>query len=691
MLSWEHTYESSGDSMPPISATPELPQQSTPRREKCPVTDTSRPIDTSQFDASTEPSSDFFRYANGGWLDANPVPPEYGSWGAFHEVTERNQELLHKLLQRAAQAAADPEAGADAATKMVGDYFAAAMDEAAIAEQGDSPLRPLLKRIDAVASVADARAVLGELHRVGVGALHGVYVAPDFDNADSYLVYVVQGGLGLPERDYYTRDDERSTVLRDAYTLHIANQLANLGYSASDAREAGERILALELQLAEPSYTAEQLRDVQLTTNRHDVAALNELMPGFGLAEHVRALGVTSETVNVDNPGFFSAVEGVLAETPAETLRDYLRWHLVRSYASALSPVFEEEAFGFYGRALGGQQQMRPRWKRVLEAAGSDIGELVAQLYVDAAFSEQAKQRCEEMVEHLLSAMGKAIRGAEWMTEPTKAEALAKLAGFSYKIGFPDEWRDYSALEIDRESYAANRMRSAAFEHDREMNRLGEPVDRAEWAMPAHSVNAYYHPLLNEIVFPAGILQPPFFYAEADDALNYGAIGAVIGHEITHGFDDRGSHFDAQGRLRDWWSQEDRAEFDRRAQVLVTQFDAYEVADDLNVNGRLTLGENIADLGGLKIAFEALREAGPSDEMVDGLTPAQRFFLSWATVWRTNYTAEYQRLLVNVDPHSPARFRVNGPLSNFPLFAEAFQIAKDTPMARGADERAHVW
>jgi len=426
--------------------------------------------------------------------------------------------------------------------------------------------------------------------------------------------------------------------------------------------------------------------------NRHTVDSLDELMPAFGLTGFVRDLGVASASVNIDNAGFFTALETTLAETPTETLRDYLRWNLVRAYASSLSPAFADESFDFFGRTLGGQQQQRPRWKRVLDAASADIGEQVAQLYVAAAFPEHAKHRCEQMVDQLLVAMGDAIRGAEWMTDDTKPQALEKLAGFTYKIGYPDEWRDYSALSIGRTSHAENRMACAAFEHHRQLSRLGEPVDTREWAMPAHSVNAYYHPLLNEVVFPAGILQPPFFYAEADDAVNYGAIGTVIGHEITHGFDDRGSHFDAKGALRDWWTEADRAEFDSRAQVLVDQFDAYEVAEDLHVNGRLTLGENIADLGGLTIALGALRKVLPSDALlVDGLTPEQRFFLSWATVWRTNYTDEYARLLVNIDPHSPARARVNAPLANLPAFAAAFQIAEGTPMVRPAELRAHIW
>lgn len=455
--------------------------------------------------------------------------------------------------------------------------------------------------------------------------------------------------------------------------------------------------------MAEASYTAEQMRDVQLTMNRFDVAELDELMPAFGLSAYVADLGVTSATVSVDNPGFFRALDAILADTPIETLRDYLRWHLVRTFASALSPAFELEAFDFYGRTLGGQKEMQPRWKRVLNVASADIGELVAQLYVDAAFSAQAKKRCEEMVDHLLTAMGRAIRSAEWMTDATREEALRKLEGFNYKIGFPDEWRDYTGLVVERWSYVENRMRCNAFESARQMGRLGEPVDKGEWAMPAHVVNAYYHPLLNEIVFPAGILQPPFFYADADDAVNYGAIGAVIGHEVTHGFDDQGSHFDAHGRLRDWWTEEDRAEFMRRAQVLVDQFDAYEVLDGLRVNGHLTLGENIADLGGLKIAHDALLDAlagAPAPGVdgasigaatIDGLTPEQRFFLSWATVWRTSYTDEYLHLIVKTDPHSPARARVNNPVSNLPAFAAAFGIDGSSPMARDEETRANIW
>ena len=652
------------------------------------MSDPARAIDTSLFDPDTPASEDFYRYVNAGWLDANPVPPQYGSWAAFHEVNDRNQELLHRLFHESAAEPQEP----GTARRMVGDYYAAAMDVEAIEAAGVTSLEPLLARIDAVESVADVALLARDLQRTAAGPLYSLGISPDFEDASVYLVYVGQGGLGLPERDYYVRDDERSIALRHAYVTHIANQFGNLGADADEARAAAERILSFETRLAEASYPAEKMRDVQLTTNRYDVAALDELMPGFGLTAHAAALGVTSATVNIDNPGFFTALDATLAETPVQTLRDYLRWSLLRAYASSLTPALENEAFDFYGRQLGGQQEMRPRWKRVLDFATMDIGEQVARLYVDAAFSDQAKHRCEEMVGHLLAAMGEAIRGAEWMTEATKTAALEKLAGFGHKIGYPDEWRDYAGLVIDRESFVGNRMRSTIFEYDREFGRLDEPVDRSEWAMAAHSVNAYYPPLLNEIVFPAGILQPPFFYADADDAANFGAIGAVIAHEVTHGFDDQGSRFDAKGSLREWWTEADRREFERRAQLLVDQYDGYEVEDDLHVNGRLTLGENIADLGGVTIALRALRAAGGEDlPPIDGFTPDQRFFLSWATVWRTNYTDEYRRLLVNVDPHSPAQFRVNGPLANVPDFAEAFVIPAGSPMVRTAELRTHIW
>ena len=653
-----------------------------------PMADAGGAIDRANMDPAVAASDDFYRHVNGGWLDANPVPPAYGAWGASQQLNERNQALLHRLLDAAA---ASPGA-AHTAGRLVGDYYAAGMDEAAIAAAGTAPLQPFLDRIDAIASIADLASTAEDLNRHGAGVLHTLQVTADFEDAGAYLVYVGQGGLGLPERDYYLRDDERSVGIRDAYRAHVAAQLVNLGQPADDAAAAAESILALETRLAEASLPADQLRDPTVFLNRHEVDALDALMPAFGLTGYVRSLGVTSATVSIDNAAFFVALEAALAETDLATVRDYLRWHLVRSFASALPPAFESEGFAFYGRTLAGRQEQLPRWRRILDAATEDIGEQVAHIYVDAAFSPAAKARCEEMVGHLLSAMGRAIRDNAWMSDPTREEALGKLARFGWKIGYPSTWRDVSKLAIGRDAFAGNRIAAALFEHDDAMSRLGGPVDRTRWELPAHVVNAYYHPLLNEIVFTAGILQPPFFDPEADDAVNYGGIGTVIGHEITHGFDDAGSRFDAHGHLREWWTEPDRAEFERRAQVLVDQFAAYEVAGGVHLNGLLTLGENIADLGGVAIAFDALHEAiGDGAPAIDGFTPEQRFFLAYATIWRTNYTDEYARMLASVDPHSPTWSRTNGPLANFPPFAAAFDLPEGTPMVRPPELRAEIW
>jgi predicted metalloendopeptidase len=642
-------------------------------------------IDPGLFDVSTPPGEDFYRHVNGGWLDSHPVPSEYPAWGAAFEVHVRNEGILHELLVESAEDPSPP----GSAPRLVGDYFASGMDEQAIAALGASPLDALLGAIGRIDDVESLTTVLRSLREVGVGAFHSLGISPDFEDANRYLVYVGQGGLGLPERDYYLRDDERSVSLLAAYVEHVSNQLENLGVGG---REQAEAILELEKRLAEASLPSEEIRKAEVRYNRHRTADLDQLMPQFGLRAYLRDLGVTSDTVNLDNAGFFSELDGAIAETPLPTIRAYLAWHLVRTFAPALSPVFEDEAFDFYNRKLGGQQQPRDRWMRVLGAASSDIGELVARLYVEAAFSPEAKDRCEHLVDGLIGAMERSIRSLDWMTDETREAALRKLAGFSYKIGYPDVWKDYSGLVIERASYVGNRMNCAVFEFDREMARLEEPVDRGEWAMPAHIVNAYYHPMLNEIVFPAGILQPPFFYPDGDDAVNYGGIGTVIGHEITHGFDDNGSQFDEHGRRRNWWTDEDRTEFEERAETLVSQFSQFAVNDDQHVNGRLTLGENIADLGGLKIAYDAfVSTLDGSEPDIGGLSPRERFFLSYGTIWRMNYTEEYLRMLVNVDVHSPNPFRVNGPLSNFPPFAEVFAIEPGSAMRRSKEQLAEIW
>ena len=647
-------------------------------------------FDPSDGDPTVSPGEDFYRFVNGGWLDANPVPPEYGAWGAAHEVHVRNEDILRSLAEGAA---ADVDAEPEAPEHWVGTYWRSGMDVEAIEALGTSPIESWLARIAAVADVDDVSALVADMHTTGIGVLFGSYVAPDFEDPTANLLWVSQGGLGLPDRDYYLRDDDTSQDLLAAYERHIAAMFELLGDDADTAAAAAATVLSVERAIAELSYTNVQMRDVDLITNKHATASIDDLMPGFGLRRYLQSIGAGAEAfVNIDNVGFYPGVDALIDERPLEDMRTYLRWHLVRSVASSLPEVFEAEAFDFYGRTLGGQQEQKDRWKRVLGAASGDIGQLVSQLYVRENFPPESKERVEHLVDRLFEAMRATISAVEWMSEDTRNEALTKLDGFGYKIGYPDVWRDYSGLALTEGAWLENRLACRRFEVARQIGQLGQPVDPHEWSMAPHVVNAYYHPLRNEIVFPAGMLQPPFFDPEADDAVNYGGIGGVIGHEITHGFDDKGSMFDAKGQVRNWWTEADRAEFDARAEVMVEQFNAYEIEDGLNVNGELTLGENIADLGGVKIALAALMAELDGDRpTIAGFTPEQRFFMSYARVWRQNYTDEYLRLLVNSDPHSPSYLRAVAPLSNLASFAEAFDIPEDADAMRRPDERVDIW
>ncbi|MEN8040415.1 MAG: M13 family metallopeptidase [Actinomycetota bacterium] len=636
-------------------------------------------------DPSVSPADDFYRFANGGWLDSNPVPPEYGSWGAAHELHVRNENILHDLL--VAAVAADAPLGSTERT--VGDYYRAGMNTERIESLGIEPIRPWLDRIEGLSTASDIRDLVVDMHRNGIGSLFTVSVIPDFDDPQKNLLYLGQGGLGLPDRDYYLRDDEQSQALLEAYRAHIATMFT---LADVDTDSPADAVMTTETAMAEASYTNVQMRDVDLITNRHGMDVVDGQMPRFGLRRYLEAIGAGDEsTVNIDNVGLYPILDDMLETTSIDDWRTYFTWHLLRSTASALPEVFEKESFEFYGKTLAGQKEQKDRWKRILGAGSEDIGQLISQIYVAENFTPEAKQRMERLVDHLLDAMRERLETLPWMGEDTRSEALAKLQGFGYKIGYPDEWRDYTGLEIDADGWLANRMAAARFEFNRNINKLGNPVDPHEWSMAPHVVNAYYHPLRNEIVFPAGILQPPFFTLDADEAVNYGAIGAVIGHEITHGFDDQGSKFDATGQMRNWWTDDDRHEFETRSGVVVDQFNSFEIEDGLAVNGELTLGENIADLGGLKVAYAAMLAVSSDDPPVHGLSPAQRFYLAYARAWRQNYTPEYLRLLVNSDPHSPSHFRCNGPLSNLDTFASAFGIADDAPTMRPPAERASVW
>jgi len=644
-------------------------------------------LNAADSDPSVSPADDFYRFANGGWLNTNPVPPEYGAWGAAHEVHVRNEKILHELLKTAE--AADAKAGS--IRQMVGDYYRSGMDTQAIGSLGLSPLDRWIDRIEGMETAADITLIAADLHQIGIGVLFSISVIPDFDDPKANLLYLDQGGLGLPDRDYYLREDDQSKDLVAAYRDHIHAMFDLAEFDTSNG--AVDTILAIETGIAEASYTNVQMRDVDLITNKHSLDALSELMGTFDLVVYLDTIGAGDEaTINVDNVGLYPVLDAMLATRTIDDWKSYFRWHLLRATASSLPERFETESFDFYGRKLGGQKEQKDRWKRVLGAGSGDIGQLIAQLYVAENFPPESKARMEELVDNLIVAMGERLRSLDWMSEETKKEALLKLEGFGYKIGYPDVWRDYTGLEIVPGDWLANRVAASQFEFRRNIAKLGSPVDPHEWSMAPHIVNAYYHPLRNEIVFPAGMLQPPFFTPDADDAINYGGIGSVIGHEITHGFDDQGSKFDATGQMRDWWAEADATEFESRAQVVIDQFNGFEVEEGLNVNGELTLGENIADLGGLKIALAALESVDEGGEgEVAGLTAVQRFYLSYARVWRQNYTDEYLRLLVNSDPHSPNHFRCNGPLSNLDSFATAFDIPEDSPSMRPASDRAAIW
>jgi predicted metalloendopeptidase len=645
-------------------------------------------FDIADLDSSVHPGDDFYQFANGGWRAANPVPDDYPRWASFDEVRHRNEELLHALLE---EAAADPGT-AGTPRHWAGSYYRAGMDTDRIESSGLAPIRDLLDRIDAIGSLTDLRAIGADLLSFGVTMPVGIGIAPDFEDSGRNLLYIGQAGLGLPERDYYFREDEETVETRRAYVDHIG---AILGLSGEDdPAGAAADIMELETALAEAAHTATQQRDLDLVFNRFSAVDLAGLMPGYELPAFLYAAGAEGfDSINVGNPDFLRAAASILAATSPETLRRYARWRLLGAAASGLDASFENESFDFYGRRLGGQKQQKERWQRVLRSASAEIPQVIAQLYVAAAFPPEAKARIDDLVAHLLEAMGESIRALSWMSEATKQAALTKLAGFTTKLGYPDVWRDHTGLVFEDGPWATVRFQARRFEFHRRLSQLHQPVDPHEWEMGAHEVNAYYHPLKTEIVFPAGILQPPFFSADADDAVNYGSIGAVIGHEITHGFDDKGSRFDAAGNFTNWWTDGDRAEFETRANVLVEQFNTFEPLEGLTVNGELTLGENIADLGGLTVALHALDRVlvQKGREEVAGLTPEQRFFLAFARSWRSTETEEYLRLRVQTDPHSPSQFRCNGTVVNMPEFAAAFGLDSDAPLAHPPEDRAKIW
>ena len=655
----------------------------------------SPPLDPKNMDTSVKPGDDFFLYADGNWIKQTEIPPEYSRWGAFNELIERNNDALHTIAEKASQTQVDPKLAPE--TQKVGDYYASGMDEQAIEAMRTKPLQEKLNRIDMIKDRQDVLAEIAHLHSIGVNAFFNFGAGQDAKDSTRDIAQAVQGGLGMPDRDYYTKQDPDMKGKREKYIAHVTKMLTLLGEPAGKAAEDAKKIMALETKLAEASRTRVQLRDPIKNYNKMGVRQLQDLTPDWNWSDYFKKIDLVEPgDINVRQPEFFKAAANSFKSTPIDDWKAYLRWNLINATAPYLSKDFVDEEFDFNERTLRGTQQIKPRWKRVVASEDDAIGEALGKLYVGFYFPPEAKARALELVNNLKEALADRIKTLDWMDEPTKKEALKKLEAFQVKIGYPDKWLDYSLLQIDRGPFVLNTIRAEKFEADRDVQKIGKPVDRTDWGMTPPTVNAYYNPNMNEIVFPAGILQPPFFYANADDAVNYGAIGAVIGHEMTHGFDDQGRQFDAVGNLRDWWSKKSAEEYDKRRKAVVDQYSSYEPLPGLHLNGELTQGENIADIGGVKLAYAALQKAldkHPEErtKKIDGLTPEQRFFLSFAAIWRSKIRDEDQKLRLNTDPHSPAQFRVNGPLSNLPEFQQAFNIPDGSPMARPADKRVNIW
>ena len=646
-------------------------------------------VDPKNFDPAVKPQDDFYQYANGGWLKANPIPSAYASWGMFNEVDEHNKAALKAILDRAA-AATNP----GFIEKLVGDFYASGMDEAAIETAGLTPLQPELARIAAMSDIAQLPATLARLHLLGVNAGFDFSAEEDPGNSTMMIAGVGQGGLGLPDRDYYTRDDDRSKKLREQYAAHVAKMFALAGDPADTAASEAAAVLKFETSLAQASRTHAQLRDPLANYHKLPLADLQKLTPHFDWQAYTSALGLPNPgDVDAGQPEFLQAFDTQITATSLNDWKTYLRWHLLSSTAAYLSTPFVNEDFEFGGRTLTGTQQLRERWKRVLGPINNQVGEALGQIYVTEYFPPDSKARVLAMVDNIRAALHDRLQTLEWMDEPTRSAAVKKLEALNVKIGYPDQWIDYSRLIIDRGPYVLNVLRAREFNARRDLAKIGRPVDRLEWGMTPPTVNAYYNPIRNEIVFPAGILQPPFFDPAADDADNYGAIGAVIGHEMTHGYDDQGRQYDATGDLHEWWTPASAANFKQRSAAIVQQFSQYVVLDGLPVNGEVTQGENIADLGGVKLAYAAMQKALANQPAPasGGFTPAQRFFLSFATIWRTNQRPEALREQVLTNEHSPAQFRVNGPLSNLPEFWDAFNVPVGAPMHRPDAARVNIW
>ncbi len=645
-------------------------------------------FDLSAIDKAADPCVDFYQYACGTWLKNNPIPPDQSSWGRFSELAERNRTILRQILEKAENATSR-----DADTQKIGDYYYSCMDENAINKKGMQPLQPELDRIRAVKNVRDLTAEVARLHHVGMDVMFSFSSGQDFKNSSIDIGQADQGGIGLPEKDFYFRTDAKSVETRKQYVAHITRMLQLLGTSAADAARQANAIMALETALAKVSLDVTARRDPAAVYHKMKLADFEALDPAFDWNLYFTTLNTPHmDSLNVAVPDFFKGEEQLLKSESLADWKTYLTYHLVDSQAQVLPTRFEDENFDFHGKYLTGEKEQKARWKRCVASTDGDLGEALGKAYVEQTFGKEGKQRTLEMVHQIEGAMAQDLNQVTWMTPATKKLALVKLHAVTNKIGYPDKWRDYSALMIVRGDALGNSLRANEFEVNRQLQKIGKPVDRLEWGMTPPTVNAYYDPMMNNINFPAGILQPPFYDRQANDALNYGAIGAVIGHELTHGFDDEGRQFDAQGNLVDWWTSADSKAFNQREQCLVNEYSSFETRTGVQVNGKLTLGENTADNGGLRLAWLALMNdlAGKTLPALDGYNEAQQFYLGFGQIWCENQTPEAERLQVQTDPHSPPRYRVDGTVSNMPEFQKAFSCKEGLPMVRDG-KACRVW
>ena len=643
-------------------------------------------LDVNSMDRSVDPCTDFCAYSCGGWVKNNPIPPDQSSWDTYSKMQDENTARLRGILEAASKA--DP--GRNAVTQKIGDYYASCTDEQAIEAKGAEPLKPMLDRISKLGSKQELADVASSMPTANV--LFRLESIQDFRDASQVVANADQGGLGLPDRDYYTKEDAKSQELRKQYVEHVQKMLQLLGDAPDVAAKEAQTVMHIETTLAKGSQTRVERRDPKNLDHKMASSELEKITPDFGWPVYFSKVGLPRpESLNVSSPAFFKTLNEELNNESLDDWKAYLRWHLVHANAPQLSSAFVNENFAFYEKTLRGQEQLKPRWKRCTEDIDDYLGEALGQAYVEKYFSPQAKQEAVKIVKQIQGAMEQDIKSLPWMSAATKEQALAKLHGMADKIGYPDKWRDYSKLEIVRGDNLGNFQRARQFEFNRQLAKIGKPVDRGEWDMSPPTVNAYYNPQMNDINFPAGVLQPPAFDLNSDAAPNYGDTGGTVGHELTHGFDDEGRQFDAQGNLRDWWTPEDGKEFEKRAACISNQYSNYTIIDDIKINGKLTLGEDVADLGGLLLAYMAWKRDTKNQKLepIEGLTPEQRFFVGYGQSWCGKVRDESKRLRATIDPHSPEKYRTNGVVSNMPEFQEAFHCKAGSPMVN--QNRCRVW